>query len=140
MWPARLGRAPILGGNPEHPLGLEQKGSGAVERGTIRASAYSAVARPSSHSHRTTKSGSAHPTLAAHTLIAYHLSMGTLWTVVETPSYLSRAEKIFSASERAEIVTMLASDPECGEIMQGTGGVRKVRVAVGGAARAAARG
>jgi hypothetical protein len=38
--------------------------------------------------------------------------MGTLWTVVETPSYLSRAEKIFSASERAEIV--LASDPECG--------------------------
>ena len=27
---------------------------------------------------------------------------------------------------------MLASDPECGEIMQGTGGVRKVRVAVGG--------
>jgi hypothetical protein len=58
--------------------------------------------------------------------------MGTLWTVVETPSYLSRAEKIFSASERAEIVTMLASDPECGEIVQGTGGVRKVRVAVGG--------
>ena len=27
---------------------------------------------------------------------------------------------------------MLASDPERGEIMQGTGGVRKVRVAVGG--------
>lgn len=26
---------------------------------------------------------------------------------------------------------MLASDPECGEVMQGTGGVRKVRVAVG---------
>jgi len=56
----------------------------------------------------------------------------TLWTVVETPSYLSRAEKIFSADERADVVTMLASDPECGEIMQGTGGVRKVRVAVGG--------
>jgi chromate transporter len=41
------------------PLGLEQEGSGAVERGAIRASAYSAVARPSSHSHRTTKPGSA---------------------------------------------------------------------------------
>ena len=132
VWPARLGRAPILGGNAEQPFGLEQEGSGAVVRGTIRASSYSAVARPSSHSLRTTKSGSAHPTLAAHTLIAYYLPMGTLWTVVETPSYLSRAEKIFSASERAEIVTMLASDPECGEIMQGTGGVRKVRVAVGG--------
>jgi hypothetical protein len=61
------------------------------------------------------------------------MSSVTLWTVVETPSYLSRAEKIFSAGERAEIVTMLASDPECGEVMQGTGGVRKVRVAVGGA-------
>jgi hypothetical protein len=61
-----------------------------------------------------------------------------LWTVVETPSYLSLAEKIFSASERAEIVTMLASDPECGAIRQGTGGVRKVRSV--GAARAAARG
>jgi hypothetical protein len=73
-------------------------------------------------------------TLAAYTLLAYYLFMSsvTLWTVVETPSYLSRAEKIFSADERAEIVTMLASDPECGEIMQGTGGVRKVRVAVGG--------
>ena len=27
---------------------------------------------------------------------------------------------------------MLARDPECGEIMQGTGGVRKVRVALAG--------
>ena len=66
------------------------------------------------------------------------MSSVTLWTVVETPSHLSRAEKIFSASERAEIVTMLASDPECGEIMQGTGGVRKVRSV--DAARAAAPG
>jgi len=81
---------------------------------------------------RTNNLGTANSTLTAHTLLAYHLPMGTLWTVVETPSYLSRAEKIFSASERAEIVTMLASDPECGEIIPGTGDVRKVRVAVGG--------
>jgi hypothetical protein len=73
-------------------------------------------------------------TLAAYTHTAYSqlVLKVTLWTVVETPSYLFRAEKIFSAEERAEIVTMLASDPDCGEILQGTGGVRKVRVAVGG--------
>jgi hypothetical protein len=75
-----------------------------------------------------------HSALAAYTLVAYDLSVSnvTLWTVIETPSYLARAEKIFSPGERAQIVTMLASDPERGEIMQGTGGVRKVRVAVGG--------
>lgn len=37
-----------------------------------------------------------------------------------------------SDEQRAEVVEMLARDPECGEIMQGTGGVRKVRVALAG--------
>lgn len=53
-------------------------------------------------------------------------------TVVETPGYLKVAEALFSESERAGIVAMLAADPECGEIMQGTGGFRKVRVGRGG--------
>ncbi len=53
-------------------------------------------------------------------------------TVVEMPSYLRAAEAIFSAAEREEIVWMLATDPECGEVMQGTGGFRKVRVGRGG--------
>jgi hypothetical protein len=34
-------------------------------------------------------------------------------TVVETPSYLKAAEKLFSVAEREEIVAMVASDPEC---------------------------
>ena len=38
-------------------------------------------------------------------------------TVVEMPSYLRAAEAIFSAAEREEIVWMLATDPECGEVM-----------------------
>lgn len=50
-------------------------------------------------------------------------------TVVETPSYLKAAEAIFSETEREEIVAMVAADPECGEVIQGTGGFRKVRVA-----------
>jgi hypothetical protein len=49
-------------------------------------------------------------------------------TVVETPSYLKAAEAIFTPSERQDIVAMIAADPECGEVMQGTGGFRKVRV------------
>jgi hypothetical protein len=49
-------------------------------------------------------------------------------TVVETPSYLKAAEKLFSAEEREGIVAMVSADPECGDLMQGTGGFRKVRV------------
>jgi hypothetical protein len=53
-------------------------------------------------------------------------------TVVETPSYLKTAEAIFTQLERERIVSMVAANPDCGEIMQGTGGFRKVRVGRGG--------
>jgi hypothetical protein len=53
-------------------------------------------------------------------------------TVVETPTYLKAAEKLFRVQEREGIVAMVASDPECGEVIQGTGGFRKVRVGRGG--------
>jgi len=49
-------------------------------------------------------------------------------TVVELPSYLRKAEGLFSDEEREEIVTLVSSNPECGEVIQGTGGFRKVRV------------
>lgn len=50
-------------------------------------------------------------------------------TVVETPTYLSAAEKLFSEEARADIVLTVAADPECGEVMKGTGGFRKFRAA-----------
>src|ERR1700722_18593262 len=53
-------------------------------------------------------------------------------TVVETPQYLRAAESIFSEAERADILAMVAGDPECGDVMEGTGGFRKVRVGRGG--------
>jgi hypothetical protein len=56
----------------------------------------------------------------------------TVQTVVETPSYLKAAESIFSEAEREQIVAMVAANPECGEVMAGTGGFRKVRVGRGG--------
>lgn len=49
-------------------------------------------------------------------------------TVVETPSYIARAGKLFGEGEREDIVAMVAEDPECGDVMSGTGGFRKVRV------------
>jgi hypothetical protein len=49
-------------------------------------------------------------------------------TVVETPSYIALAGKLFSESEREGIVAMVAKDPQCGDVMAGTGGFRKVRV------------
>jgi hypothetical protein len=50
-------------------------------------------------------------------------------TVVETPTYLAIANKLFSAAERADIVAQVAADPECRDLIRGTGGFRKVRVA-----------
>ena len=49
-------------------------------------------------------------------------------TVVETPSYLKAAEVIFNEEEREAIVAMVSANPECGDLIQGTGGFRKVRV------------
>jgi hypothetical protein len=61
--------------------------------------------------------------------VEYNLKMQT---VVETPTDLKAAAKLFSAEEPEEIVAMVASDPEYGEVIQGTGGFRKVRVGRGG--------
>jgi hypothetical protein len=46
-------------------------------------------------------------------------------TVVETPTYLAIANKLFSEEERADIVALVAADPECGDVIRGTGGFRK---------------
>ncbi len=52
-------------------------------------------------------------------------------TVVETPSYLADAESLFSLDERKAIVDRLASDPTCGVVIPGGGGIRKVRFGFG---------
>ena len=55
-----------------------------------------------------------------------------LVTVAETPEYLRRAERLLSAASRDEIVHHVAARPRAGEVIQGTGGVRKLRWARGG--------
>jgi hypothetical protein len=53
-------------------------------------------------------------------------------TVVETPPYLRAADGLFTEDERRAIVDMVAADPDCGDLMPGTGGHRKVRFARAG--------
>ena len=51
-------------------------------------------------------------------------------TVVETPGYLSDAKALgLTETERAAIVTWIAAHPEAGDMIEGTGGARKVRFA-----------
>ena len=53
-------------------------------------------------------------------------------TVVETPIFLRRAEKLLSEEEYTDVMTCLAGDPEAGDEIVGTGGVRKLRFAAQG--------
>jgi len=55
-----------------------------------------------------------------------------LHAVAETPLYLSRAEKLMSEGERIAVVDLLAASPEVGDLIPGTGGLRKVRVPLAG--------
>ena len=53
-------------------------------------------------------------------------------TVVETAEFLRKAEPLMSESERADLVAFLGANPEAGEIVPETGGVRKLRWALPG--------
>jgi hypothetical protein len=48
-------------------------------------------------------------------------------TVVETPLFLKLAGVIWDDDERAELVDYVARNPESGDVIPGTGGVRKLR-------------
>lgn len=51
-------------------------------------------------------------------------------TVIETESYLRAAKDAkMNSEEMTNAVDLVAADPEVGVLMQGTGGVRKVRLA-----------
>lgn len=51
-------------------------------------------------------------------------------TVVETPEYLAAAKKAgMTETERQAAVDFLAANPDAGDIIPGTGGCRKVRIA-----------
>ncbi len=48
-------------------------------------------------------------------------------TVVELPEFIRRARKLLTEDETGNLVNYLAAHPASGAIMQGTGGIRKIR-------------
>ena len=52
--------------------------------------------------------------------------------VVETEEFLNRATAILTGTERADLVAHLGTNPEAGQLVPGTGGVRKLRWATPG--------
>jgi hypothetical protein len=55
-----------------------------------------------------------------------------LITVVETASFVVDAKACMREEERTEAIDMIAANPECGDLVPGGGGIRKVRFAIGG--------
>lgn len=55
-----------------------------------------------------------------------------LITVAEMPEYIRRAAKLLSQSERNDVIDYVAATPKAGDLIQGTGGVRKLRWARSG--------
>jgi hypothetical protein len=53
-------------------------------------------------------------------------------TVVETGEFLKRAKPLMEESERAELVAFVGANPEAGEVIPESGGVRKIRWALQG--------
>ena len=48
-------------------------------------------------------------------------------TVAELPEFIRTADKLLSLVERQDLIQYLASHPRAGDLMEGTGGVRKLR-------------
>ena len=57
-----------------------------------------------------------------HTLI-----MKRMITIIEFPTFLSQIGKSMSTDERDEFIDFLAKNPDAGDEITGTGGVRKIR-------------
>lgn len=53
-------------------------------------------------------------------------------TVAELSEYMRTADKLLSAAERQDVIRYLAENPKAGDLMEGTGGVRKLRWGRGG--------
>ncbi|HEY1978788.1 MAG TPA: type II toxin-antitoxin system RelE/ParE family toxin [Xanthobacteraceae bacterium] len=56
-------------------------------------------------------------------------------SVIEFPGYRRRADELLSRDEQDAIVDLIAYEPTCGDLIPGTGGLRKVRVGRGGSGK-----
>ena len=49
-------------------------------------------------------------------------------TVVETHTFLRQAAKLFDEQQKKAVIDFLADYPDAGDVIPGSGGVRKVRI------------
>jgi len=53
-------------------------------------------------------------------------------TIAEVPEYIRQAEKHLTDAERQDVLSYLAAHPRAGDLIEGTGGIRKLRWGRGG--------
>ena len=58
--------------------------------------------------------------------------IGSMRTVIETPTYLKSIEGIWTPDEASSFVAFIADNPEVGDVVPGTSGLRKVRWSASG--------
>jgi hypothetical protein len=56
-------------------------------------------------------------------------------TIAELPEFIRHADKLLTVAERLDVIRYLADHPKAGDLMEGTGGVRKLRWGRGGQQR-----
>ena len=56
-------------------------------------------------------------------------------SVIELAGYRRRAGDLLSADEQDAVIDLIAFEPTCGDLIPGTGGLRKVRVGRGGSGK-----
>ena len=60
---------------------------------------------------------------------------GSMQIIVELPEYKKKVQKYLSKSDSDLLIHYLAEHPKAGDLMQGTGGVRKLRQAKSGSGK-----
>ena len=58
--------------------------------------------------------------------------MRRLITVCEMTAFVRKADKLWSSEERDEFIDFISRNPDAGDLIEGTGGARKVRWARSG--------
>ncbi len=58
-----------------------------------------------------------------------------MYTVIETPVYASKVERILTNDQREAFAAFVARNPSVGSVVRGSGGVRKVRWAQKGSGK-----
>ena len=62
-----------------------------------------------------------------HSTLIQWRTLSSMQTVVELPEFIRRAQQLLSEGESQLLVSYLAEFPQAGVLIEGTGGIRKIR-------------